>query len=397
MWANGRLGLRALGALRCLGCRRVPLARRWCATAAESAPFPGIVSADGMKAVVLTGHGPAEDALEYLMLQPLLMGPTDVLVEVHAASINAADVSRRLGRGSRMMDSAAQPLPHVLGQDCSGVVVAAGDRVRHVKLGDEVMGLARPLARRGTHAEYATLASSLVVPKPSNLSHVEAASLPWVSYMASLLQRQARKGTRVLLHGGSGGLGIATLQLLKLKDCHVTVTCSEASKARALRFGADKVVTYDEGIEAIAETVGRGNIDHVVDMHGDRDEEDLLGLLVANGGLMVSLHLPFLEAVQESGMVLGGLKTIASTWKRVAGFRMAGITFHYAEMDIRLLNQTGMVQIASWTEGGQLKPDVATTYPLSEAVEAHEHFEAGRAGGKIVLNLDLEREPRDER
>lgn len=205
--------------------------------------------------------------------------------------------------------------------------------------------------------------------------------------MASLLQRQARKGTRVLLHGGSGGVGIATLQLLKLKDCHVTVTCSKASAERASRFGADEVVSYEDGFDAVMEQLGTGRMDHVVDMHGNPDEEDRLGLLVAKGGLIVSLHLPFLDAVDESGLVLGGLKTIGRTWKRVGGFKLAGITFHYAEMDIRLLNQTGMVQLASWAEKGELKPDVCKTFPLSEAVEAHECFEGHSHHGKVVLDL----------
>lgn len=366
--------------------------RRWCASeaAGEKRLFAGIVPDEGMKAVVLNSHGPAEDALDYLFIQPLIVGPTDVLVKVHAASINGMDITRRLGRGARMMTSAGQPLPHVLGQDCSGVVVAAGERVRHVKVGDEVMGLARPLARRGTHAEYANLASALVVPKPPGLSHVEAASLPWVGYTASLLQRQARKGTRVLLHGGSGGVGIAALQLLKLKDCHVTVTCSKASEERARRFGADAVICYEDGIDAVVEELGRGNLDHVVDMHGNPDEEDRLGLLVAKGGLLVSLHLPFLDAVDQSGVMLGGLKTIGSTWKRVGGFKLAGITFHYAEMDIRLLNQAGMVQLATWADKGELKPDVCKTFPLSEAVEAHDYFESGAHHGKVVLDLCAE-------
>ena len=167
----------------------------------------------------------------------------------------------------------------------------------------------------------------------------------------------------------------------------MTVTCSKASEERARRFGADEVICYEEGFDAVVEELGTGSIDHVVDMHGNPDEEDRLGLLVTKGGLMVSLHLPFLDAVDESGMLLGGLKTIGRTWKRVGGFKMAGITFHYAEMDIRLLNQTGMVQLANWADKGELRPDVCKTFPLSEAVEAHEYVEEGLHHGKVVLDL----------
>ena len=168
---------------------------------------------------------------------------TDVLVEIHAASVNVLDSKIRDGEFKAILP---YRLPLVLGNDLAGVVVRVGAKVSRLKPGDEVY--ARPPGDRiGTFAEYIAMDEADVALKPKTLSMQEAASLPLVALTAwqVLVERaKLRPGQRVLIHAGSGGVGTVAIQLAKHLGAQVATTTSAANDALVTGLGADVVVDY---------------------------------------------------------------------------------------------------------------------------------------------------------
>src|SRR5213593_873428 len=167
----------------------------------------------------------------------------DVLVQVHAASLNQLDSKIRDGAFKRILP---YRLPLILGNDVAGVVVRVGSRVRRFKPGDEVY--ARPNKDRiGTFAEFISMNEDDVAMKPKELTMEEAASIPLVGLTAwqALIERaNLKKGQKVLIHAGSGGVGTFAIQLAKHLGETVATTTSTANLEWVTRLGADIVVDY---------------------------------------------------------------------------------------------------------------------------------------------------------
>ena len=171
------------------------------------------------------------------------VGDNDVLVEVHAASVNPLDSKIRDGAFKQILP---YRLPLVLGNDVAGVVTRVGANVRRFKPGDQVY--ARPDKDRiGTFAEYIAMDEAAVALKPANLTMEEAASIPLVALTAwqALVEiAQLRKGQKVLIHAGSGGVGTFAIQLAKHLGATVATTTSEANVDLVKRLGADIAIDY---------------------------------------------------------------------------------------------------------------------------------------------------------
>src|SRR5687768_4730382 len=171
------------------------------------------------------------------------VGETDVLVQIHAAGVNPLDSKIRNGEFKQILP---YRLPLILGNEAAGVVVRVGSRVRRFKPGDEVY--ARPgKARIGTFAEFIAIAEDDVAHKPKALTMEEAASIPLVGLTAwqALVERaNLKKGEKVLIHAGSGGVGTFGIQLAKHLGAIVATTTSTANLEWVKGLGADIVIDY---------------------------------------------------------------------------------------------------------------------------------------------------------
>ncbi|MEE6475950.1 hypothetical protein FKM82_010913 [Ascaphus truei] len=192
-------------------------------------------------------------------LFPVINYTNEVIIKVHATSLNPIDVNMRNGYGAATMNMTRDPLnmkipgsefPIVLGRDISGVVMECGLNVRYFKPGDEVWAAVPPW-KQGTLSEFVVTSGNEISMKPKSLSHTEAASLPYVTLTvwAALvnscgLSNDKCPGKRILIIGASGGVGTAAIQLMKAWGAHVTAVCSEDAFTLVKNLGADDVIDY---------------------------------------------------------------------------------------------------------------------------------------------------------
>lgn len=283
---------------------------------------------------------------------------TEVLVRVHAASINPVDLIVRSG-----VFPILGAAPFVPGWDVSGVVEEIEVGSTRFKVGDEVFGM--PLFPRAVnaYAEYVAAPSRHFWKKPERLTHAQAAALPLVGLTA--LQAlseiaQVKPDQRVLIHGGGGGLGHVAVQIAKALGAYVITTASAGKYEFVRSLGADEVIDY----QTVDFTKVLSNIDVVFDTVGHGYAERSLPVLKPGGIVVTSI-----------GLSNGHMPALAEA----AGRRFSSIA---VEPD-----SAGMQQLAAWVESGQLTPHVSREFPLSEGAQAHALVEQGSTQGKVILRV----------
>ena len=204
------------------------------------------------KAALIKGFGNAEDVFQVDSRYTQKFGENDIFIRVRAVSVNPIDVKIRRGYIASLLNRVARlkgasVFPILLGRDCSGEVVAVGDNVTKFVSGDEVYALSG--FSGGTYAQFAVVSAESAALKPKTIDHREAASIPFVAataYSALVenvgLSRTNTRGKKVLVHGGTGGVGSFAVQLLKAWGATVAVTCSAENASLARSLGADKVI-----------------------------------------------------------------------------------------------------------------------------------------------------------
>ncbi|MGE3782789.1 MAG: NADP-dependent oxidoreductase, partial [Alphaproteobacteria bacterium] len=217
-----------------------------------------------MKAAYLTGHG-GVDKFVYGDLPDPVAGPGEVVVDVHAASVNAADYKVRLGGGAYSGASNLK-FPYILGRDFSGRVAALGSGVTDFKLGDPVFGV-MDAGIEGCYAEKIKIAAAIIARKPDSLDDAEAAAMALTSLTAIwALEDTAklRRGETVLIQGGAGGVAGFAIQLAKHIGATVITTASARNHDYVRKLGADRVIDYNSedftktvsGVDVVFDTVG---------------------------------------------------------------------------------------------------------------------------------------------
>lgn len=307
-----------------------------------------------MMAIQQTAFGGLEvlQATEVPRPQP---GIGEILVRVAATSINPTDWKNRAGQAF------VRTLPLVLGWDVSGVVEDVGLGVTLFKPGDEVFGMLPYPRGVGAHAEYAVGPTRAFVPKPAQLSHVQAAALPLAGLTAlqSLVDTaQLRTGDRVLIHAAAGGVGHLAVQLAKAYGAHVIGTASATNHAFLAELGVDEAVDY----RTTDFTDVVHDVDVVLDTIGGEYQLRSLATLRPGGVMVSTLPLPtrgLWDAVSRHGV--------------------------RAELILVEADQAGMQTLANFAADGALLPHIAQTFPLSQAAAAHAAGETGRTVGKMVL------------
>jgi NADPH:quinone reductase len=325
-----------------------------------------------MRAMVIRAHG-APDVLRLEELPVPELRDTDVLVEVHASSVNPVDTKVRQRSGGR-------EFPIILGYDVSGVVVRCGARVTQWQPGDEIFA-APNLFRNGANAELVAIDARSAARKPRNIDHATAATLPLVSqtaWEALHLRARIHPGNTVLIHAGAGGVGHIAVQLAKLHGCHVITTAGRPEPIAFCRdvLHADEVIDYRKTnvVERIKEmTAGQG-------------------LPVTFDTVGGEVFLQSIDCTAVNGQVVTILGGSASTADRGQSLLYRNITIHYEFMGIPTAHEIEperpgqiLAGIARLVEAGLLKPHVSHRFPLEQAAAGHAQVETGRTIGKVSL------------
>ena len=304
----------------------------------------------------------------------------DVLVQVHAASVNLLDSKIRKGEFKLILP---YRFPLVLGNDLAGVVVRVGANVRRFKPGDEVY--ARPQDDRiGTFAEFISVTEDALALKPGNLSMDEAASIPLVALTAWQVlvdTAKLKKGQKVLIHAGSGGVGSIAIQLAKHLGAFVATTTGTSNVEWVKALGADVVIDYRQ---QNFETVLQG-YDVVLNGLGADVLEKSLKVLKPDGQLISISGPPTPQFAEEQGLswVLKQIMRLLSLGIRRKA-RKAGVSYGFVFMRA---NGAQLREISTLIESGVIKPVVDRVFPLESTAEALSYVEQGRAKGKVIIKI----------
>lgn len=318
-------------------------------------------------------HGPP-GVLKLEDLPEPQLRDTDVLVEVHASSVNPVDTK------VRARASGGREYPLVLGYDVSGVVVRCGPRVTQWQPGDEIFA-APNLFRNGANAEFVAIDGRSAARKPRNVEHATAAVLPLVSqtaWEALHLRARIQPGHTVLIHAGAGGVGHIAVQLAKLHGCRVITT---AGREESIAFCRD-VLRADEVIDYRSTNV----VERVRALTGGK------GVPVAFDTVGGEVFLQSLDCAAVNGQVVTILGASASTADRGQSLLYRNITVHHEFMGIPTAYEIEperpgalLAGIARLVEAGLLVPRVSHRFPLECLAEGHAQIETGRTIGKVAV------------
>jgi len=277
----------------------------------------------------------------------------EILVRIHAAGVNPIDFKIRSGGHSMVKEN---QLPFPMGRDCSGVVERTGNSIGTVQNGAEVFAMSG--IGYGTYAQYVILKPDQCAVRPTSLDHAHAAAVPLAALTAwqGLFDHGGLgKGQRVLIHGGAGGVGHMAVQFARHVGAHVIATASERDIDFVRELGADEVIDYrGEPFEQIVT-----DIDVVYDLIGGDTRDRSFGVL-RHGGIMVStLGEPSRQKASACGV-------------RVAGYMAQP-------------NAAQLGRIAELIDEGDIRVNIAKTFPLEAAAAAQDFLENDHVRGKVAL------------
>lgn len=353
-----------------------------------------------MPAWVIDKYG-ANDVLRFTKNAafPIINYPNEVIVKVCAAGLNPLDVSMRGGYGASTLSMKRDPLnikqagtefPLILGRDVSGVIMECGLDVKYFKERDEVWA-AIPPWKQGSFAEFVVLSGNEISRKPKSLSHIEAASLPYVANTAwsalvntGGLNKDNCAKKRILILGGSGGIGTFAIQMLKAWGGHVTITCSQNAEQFVRGLGADHVVDYTGGpVEEPLRALEK--FDLVLDNIGGDTERWALDLLKPwTGAKYVTLVTPFLQNTDRLGIADGMMQTAATMTTKALKHLTKGVHYRWGFF---APSGPALDEIAEMVDAGQIRPVVEEIFRFSEVPKAFEKVEKGHARGKTVVEI----------
>ncbi len=304
----------------------------------------------------------------------------EVLVKVHAAGVNLLDAKIRNGEFKLILP---YPLPLVLGHDVAGVVVKVGPRVRQFKPGDEVY--ARPDDfRMGTFAEFVAVKEASLALKPKGLTWEEAASIPLVALTAwqALVERaKLKKGQKVFIQAGSGGVGTFAIQLAKHLGGTVATTTSTANVTLVKSLGADVVIDYKtQDFEQVLH-----DYDVVLNSQDGKTLAKSLRVLKP-GGKLISISGPpdpsFGKEIGAPAFVKLVMLLLSADVRRKA--KRFGVDYSFLFMKA---NGSQLREVTRLIDAGVIRPVVDRVFPFAETNAAMAYVEAGRAKGKVVVTL----------
>lgn len=320
-----------------------------------------------MKAIYFPKYG-SPDVLELREVPIPVPADNEILIKIHAASVNPLDWHRMRGEPflAKLSEGLFKPRDPRLGADIAGRVEAVGSGVALFKLGDEVYGD----VFTGGLAEYIAVAPDKLAAKPMNCSFEQAAAVPVAALTALQGLRDTGKihsGQKVLVNGASGGVGSFGVQIAKAQGTHVTGVTSTRNLELVRSLGADQVIDYTKQDFTAP---GQG-YDLIFDAVGNRTVSELARVLKPDGTCVIAGFTRLGLLFQH--MIVGPLNS--------RGGKKIGLmpTAHASRDDLLEMNKL--------LEARQVKPLIDRCYPLSETVEAIRYLEKGHARGKVIISM----------
>lgn len=317
-----------------------------------------------MKAAIYTQYGPPE-VLQIQEVSKPIPKKNEILIKIHATAVNSGDWRLRKADpfAARLFFGLFKPRIQILGIVFSGEVASVGDEVKKFKVGDEVFGHAD--LKCGCYASYKCLSENASIAlKPSNISHTEAAIIPFgaVTALHFLKKAKLKPGQKVIVIGASGAVGSAAVQLAKVFGAQVTGVCSSANAEWVKAMGADKVIDYHK-----EDFTQNGEIyDVIFDAVNGIDLRKSVHSLSPQGTMILSAS-NFTDMFQSFWMGLGSKQKYLS-----------GVTSH---------SSAAIVFLKELIESGQYQPIMDRTYPLEQIVEAHTYVEQGHKKGNVAITI----------
>ena len=323
-----------------------------------------------MQAIIYERYG-SPDELRLAEIEKPTPKADELLIAIKASSINSRDW--RLLRANPfflrfMGQGLLRPANPILGADIAGRVEAVGENVTQFRPGDDVYGFLS-VDQGGAYAEYACAAATVMAPKPANLSYEQAAAVPLAALTALEGLRDLggiEAGQRVLIQGGSGGVGTFAVQIAKSLGAHVTAVCSTRNVEMVRSLGAGEVIDYKK------EDVTRSAhpFDLIFAVNGYHPINDYMRILKPGGSYVVAG---------------GTMRQLFQAMLRRRGNNGSGQKTHVVDLQQSqedLLFMTGLI------ESGQVRPVIDAVYPLSQTADAFRTYENEHARGKIVISID---------
>jgi NADPH:quinone reductase-like Zn-dependent oxidoreductase len=307
-----------------------------------------------MKAMLLKAHG-GVDMLRYGEAPDPVAGPGEVVVDVHAASVNGADQKVRRGGGNYTLSQ----FPHILGRDFSGVVSAVGAGVSDLTVGDAVFGVLDQ-GNEGTYAEKLVVRAALVAKKPDTLSYAEAAALGLISLTALTAIEDTAKLTRgetILIQGGAGGVAGFAIELAKHIGATVITTASARNHDYVRKLGADRVIDYNKEDFTMIGAI----CDVVFDTVGGGVRAGCYSVLKPSGRLVWIAPAP-------------------------AGYQAPRSDVATMKPDVKR-DRAHLERMLELMKTGAVHAPEITHYKLADAAKAHEISEGRHLRGKLVLEV----------
>lgn len=304
----------------------------------------------------------------------------EILIQVHAASVNQLDAKIKAGEFKMLLP---YKLPLILGHDLAGVVTKVGSMVTKFKIGDEVYAKAADF-HIGAFAEYISLHEDDAARKPSHISMEQAASLPLVAltaWQALVEKARLQKGQKVFIQAGSGGVGTIAIQLAKHLGAQVATTTSAANFELVKSLGADVVIDYrKDDFEKILK-----DYDVVLNSQDSNTLEKSLRVLKP-GGIAISITGPptteMAAVIKVNWFMKMILNFLSSSIRKQA--KSLGVNYSFLFMRAE---GSQLSEITRLIESGAIQPVVDKIYPFDQTNEALAYVESGRAKGKVVIKI----------
>jgi NADPH:quinone reductase-like Zn-dependent oxidoreductase len=317
-----------------------------------------------VKAIVYEEYGPPE-VLQLQEVQKPTPSDDEVLVKVHAASVQQTDTNFRAGTPflARVLSGLFKPRNQILGCDYSGIVEETGKNIDEYSVGDEVYGQLKQ--RTGTHAEYISVSMVEISPKPKSVNFVEAASVGVAGTMALQGLRdhgEIQRGQKVLINGASGGIGTFAVQIAKSYGTEVTGVCSTANLEMVKSIGADHVIDHTK--EDFTERVNEYDI--IFDAVRKTTFSNCKNTLTSKGIYVTTQYGP--------GIMFQMRLNSDPNGKRIVGW-------------LGKTDPADLVFLAKLIEAGRIRPVIDRTYLFEEFADAHRYVERGHAKGKVIIKM----------
>ena len=332
-----------------------------------------------MKAYTINRYSKV-DKLQLTDVSQPVAKENEVLIQIHSASINQLDAKLKSGEFKLLLP---YKFPLILGHDVAGTVVGVGSKIRSFKMGDEVF--ARPADFHiGTFAEYIAVDENDVALKPKNISMEQAASVPLVAltvWQAFIEKAKLKRGQKVFIQAGSGGVGTIAIQLAKHLGATVATTTSADNFELVKSLGADIVIDYKtQDFETILK-----DYDLVLNSQDEKTLEKSLRILKSGGKVISISGPPDTSFAKEMGLSWF-MKTAMFFLSRKVRSQAKKLGVDYSFLFMQA-NGKQLSEIAKLIEADVIRPVVDKVFPFEQMNEAMAYVESGRAKGKVIIKV----------